>query len=57
MRHVKEGDSIIGKRLVFQCRKVDLKKPFRKSGAHRGQRGTIHDGECWIEIPIKLSEG
>ena len=54
MKHLNEGDSIVGKRLSFQGSKVTVQAPFRKSGSHRGQRGSIYNGECWIEDPIDL---
>lgn len=52
--HVEIGDSIRGKRLVFEGRKVGKVEIISKSGKHRGQRVILNDGICWIETPIKL---
>jgi hypothetical protein len=54
LRHTDEGDSVIGKRLYYEGKKVKHQSKFRKSGSHRGQRGNIYDGECWIEVSIDL---
>lgn len=55
MKHTDEGDSVVGKRLYYECSKV-TNQVFRKSGSHRGQRGIIYNGECWIEVSIQLSQ-
>lgn len=48
------GDTIRGERLIFEGRKIDKPQIFRKSKTHRGQRVKLHDGICWIEVPIKI---
>ena len=53
--HIEIGDSIRGKRLVFEGRKVGKAELISKSGKHRGQRVILNDGICWIENPINLS--
>ncbi len=52
--HVNEGDSIIGKLMIFEGRKVGNIHVYRKGGKHRGQRAKLEDGICWIEKPISL---
>ena len=52
--YTNEGDSVRGKRLYYEGIKVIPQKIFRKSGSHRGQRGNIYNGECWIEVSIDL---
>jgi len=54
LKYVNEGDSVQGKRLFFQGRKINVLDPYKKSGAHRGQRAKLYDGECWIEVSIEL---
>jgi hypothetical protein len=51
--HVKAGDCIVGKRLVYEARKAPSPSFIRKSGKHRGLRGKLYDAKCWIEKPIR----
>ena len=52
--HISTGDSIRGKRLVFEGRKVGKVYTISKSRQDRGQRVKLSDGVCWIEEPISL---
>ena len=52
--YTNEGDTIKGKLLIFEGRKVGKTQVFRKSKTHRGERAKLNDGECWIETPINL---
>ncbi|KKK44262.1 MAG: hypothetical protein Lokiarch_20050 [Candidatus Lokiarchaeum sp. GC14_75] len=54
--HVNPGDTIIGKRLIFEGRKVGKVYLISKSGKHRGQRVKLDYGKCWVEVPISLPE-
>ncbi|MFQ6124458.1 MAG: hypothetical protein ACE5R6_07630 [Candidatus Heimdallarchaeota archaeon] len=51
--HTKAGDAILGKRLVYEARKVSSTSLIRKGGKHRGLRGKLYDAKCWIETPIQ----
>jgi len=51
--HTKVGDCIVGKRLVYEARKVPPPSLVRKGGKHRGRRGKLYDAKCWIETPIQ----
>jgi len=51
--HVEPGDCIIGKRLVYEARKVSSPSLIRKGGRHQGLRGKLYDAKCWIERPIE----
>ena len=53
-KYTNSGDTIVGKRLIFEGRKVGKPQIFQKSKTHRGQRVQLDDGECWIETPIEL---
>ena len=52
--HVNPGDTIRGKRLIFEGRKVGNVNIISKSRKHRGQRVKLYDGICWVEEPISL---
>jgi hypothetical protein len=51
--HTGAGDCIIGKRLVYEARKVTPISLIRKGRRHRGLRGKLYDAKCWIETPIQ----
>jgi len=53
--HVKLGDCIMGKRLVYEASKAPRPSLIRKSGKHRGIRGKLHNAKCWIETPIQMT--
>lgn len=56
MKCVNEGDSIVGRKLFFQGKNINVLKVYQKSGGHRGQRANLYNGECWIEESISLSK-
>lgn len=47
------GDGVQGKRIVYIARKVEGPWLVRKSGSHRGLRGTLYDAEAFVERPIE----
>jgi hypothetical protein len=49
----KEGDSIIGKRIVYVARKVSAPRLIMKSGRHRGMEGILYDGKAYIDIAVE----
>ena len=49
-----EGDSIIGKRIVYVARKVSGPRLIMKSGRHRGMEGTLHDAEAYIDEAVEI---
>lgn len=51
-----EGDSIIGKRIVYVARKVEGPFLIRKSGAHRGSQGKLYDAQAYIDVAIEKSK-
>ena len=51
--HTTVGDAVLGKRLVYEARKVSSPALIRKGGKHRGLRGKLYDAKCWIETPIQ----
>jgi len=51
--NTEDGDCILGKRLVYEARKVMSPLLIRKDGGHRGLRGKLYDVKCWIETPIQ----
>lgn len=51
--HIKAGDCVVGKRLVYEARKAPPPSLVRKGGRHRGLRGKLYDAKCWIETPIQ----
>ena len=54
IEYINIGDTIRGRRLVFEGRKVGKVHTISKSSTHRGQRVKLNDGICWIEVPISL---
>ncbi len=49
-----EGDSIIGKRLIYIARKVSGPRLIMKSGRHRGIEGILYDAEAYIDIAVEM---
>lgn len=47
------GDGIRGKRIVYLARKVEGPWLVRKSGSHRGVRGTLYDAVAYVERPVE----
>lgn len=52
---VAAGDGIRGKRIVYVARKGEGPWIVRKSGAHRGLRGTLYDAVAYVERPVEVS--
>jgi len=50
----KEGDGLIGKRLVYIARKVTGPRLVVKSGRHRGMEGILYDAEAYVDIAVKM---
>ena len=50
----KEGDGIVGKRIVYVARKVSEPRLVAKSGRHRGLQGTLYDAEAYIDIAVEV---
>jgi hypothetical protein len=48
-----EGDSVIGKRIVYVARKVSGPRLVMKSGRHRGMEGILYDAEAYIDIAVE----
>lgn len=49
-----EGDSIIGKRIVYIARKVSGPRLVMKSGRHRGMEGILYDAQAYVDIAVEL---
>jgi len=50
----KEGDGIIGKRIVYIARKVSEPRLIMKSGRHRGMEGILYDAEAYVDIAVEI---
>jgi hypothetical protein len=50
----KEGDGVIGKRIVYVARKVSGPRLIMKSGRHRGMEGILYDAEAYIDIAVEM---
>ncbi len=50
----KEGDGVIGKRIVYIARKVSGPRLVMKSGRHRGMEGILYEGKAYIDIAVKM---
>jgi hypothetical protein len=50
----KEGDGIIGKRIVYIARKVSGPRLVMKSGRHRGMEGILYDAEAYVDIAVEI---
>ena len=49
----KEGDSIIGKRIIYVARKVSGPRLVMKSGRHRGMEGILYDAEAYVDVAVE----
>jgi len=49
-----EGDSIVGKKIVYVARKVSGPRLIMKSGRHRGVEGILYDAEAYIDIAVEV---
>lgn len=54
--HIDPGDRIRGRLLIYECRKVSKPQLIRLHTGHRGSRGRLEHGICWVEHPITLPE-
>ncbi len=52
----REGDGIVGKRIVYLARKVEGPRLVRRSGLHRGLWGKLYDAEAYVDLPIEGAE-
>ena len=50
----KEGDCIIGKRIVYIARKVAGPRLIMKGGRHRGMEGILYDAEAYVDIAVEM---
>ena len=50
----KEGDGIVGKRIVYVARKVSGPRLIAKSGRHRGLQGALYDAGAYIDIAVEI---
>ena len=48
-----KGEGVQGKRIVYVARTVEGQWLIRKSGSHRGLRGTLYDAMAYVERPIE----
>ncbi len=49
----REGDGIVGKRIVYLARKVEGPQLVRRSRRHRGLWGKLYDAEAYVDLPIE----
>lgn len=49
-----EGDSIIGKRIVYVARKISGPRLIMKGGRHRGMEGILYDGKAYVDIAVEM---
>ena len=49
-----EGDSIVGKQIVYVARKISGPRLIMKSGRHRGMEGVLYDAEAYIDVAIEI---
>ena len=49
-----EGDSIVGKRIVYVARKISGPRLIMKSGRHRGMEGVLYDAEVYIDVAKEI---
>jgi hypothetical protein len=49
-----EGDSIIGKRVVYIARKVSGPRLIMKSGRHRGLEGILYDAKAYVDLAVEM---
>jgi hypothetical protein len=50
----KDGDEILGKRIVYVARKVTGPRLNMKSGRHRGMEGILYDAEAYVDIAVEI---
>jgi hypothetical protein len=50
----KEGDGIIGKRIVYVARKVSGPRLIMKSGKYRGMEGILDDAEAYVDVAVEI---
>jgi len=53
-RLTKEGDGVIGKRIVYIARKVSGPRLVMNSGRHRGVEGILYDAEAYVDIAVEM---
>ncbi|GEM_PF-791301 len=53
----KEGDGIVGKRIVYVARKLSGPRLVMKGGRHRGLEGVLYDAEAYIDIAVQKMTG
>lgn len=50
----REGDNIVGKKIVYVARKVSGPRLIMKSGRHRGMQGYLYDAEAYIDEAVEI---
>jgi len=50
----KQGDGIVGKKIIYIARKVTEPRLIAKSGRHRGLQGMLYDAEAYIDLAVEL---
>lgn len=54
--YINVGDTIQGKKLVFEGSHLKVFDLYMKSRSHRGQRAYLFNGKCWIEVAYDIKE-
>lgn len=54
--YTKVGDTIQGKKMVFEGSHLKRFDLYMKSSSHRGQRAYLYNGKCWIESALDIKE-
>jgi hypothetical protein len=49
----KEGDGIIGKRIIYVARKVSGPRLIMKSGRQRGVEGILYDAKAYVDVAVE----
>jgi hypothetical protein len=49
-----EGDSIVGKRIVYVARKTSGPRLIMKSGRHRGMEGILYDAKAYVDLAVEM---
>jgi len=49
-----EGDSVVGKKIVYVARKTSGPRLIMRSGRHRGIEGILYDAEAFIDIAVEV---
>lgn len=57
-RQTQEGDSIVGEKIVYECRSCSKTRLIQLTGQHHGQAGSLNRATCVIEkrfrfMPLK----